>query len=155
VLPREQGAFAGAGKPLPNLGHEHDLLWRVKQRLQREQISILPSSLELLGKVEKELAAVEKLHDEVTVRCRVAALNVEIARVNTTVVEGSPTRLSTLNVDKVVELGGGPTPPILASTPVSPPPRSGKARSPGPRRGESRANFANTSRAESPTSMHV
>ena len=103
MLPREQGAFAGAGKPLPNLGHEHDLLWRVKQRLQREQISILPSSLELLGKVEKELAAVEKLHDEVTVRRRVAALNVEIARVNTTVVEGSPTRLSRLNVDKVVE----------------------------------------------------
>src|SRR6476646_8417430 len=102
---REQGAFdnlPGAGKPLPNLGQEHDLLWWVKQLVQREQISILPPSLELLRKVEKELAAIEKLHDEATVRHRIAALNVEIAKVNATVMEGPPTRLGTLNVDKVV-----------------------------------------------------
>jgi hypothetical protein len=102
---REQGAFdnlPGAGKPLPNLGQEHDPLWWVKQLVQREQISILPPSLELLRKVEKELAAIEKLADEATVRHRVAALNVEIAKVNATVVEGPPTRLSTLDVDKVV-----------------------------------------------------
>jgi DnaJ homologue, subfamily C, member 28, conserved domain len=100
---REQGAFdnlPGAGKPLPNLD---DPDWWVKQLVQREQISILPPSLELLRKVEKELAAIEKLHDEVTVRRRVAALNVEIAKVNATVMEGPPTRLSTLDVDKVVE----------------------------------------------------
>ena len=74
----------------------------MKQLVQREQISILPPSLELLRKVEKELAAIEKLDDEATVRHRVAALNVEIAKVNATVVEGPPTRLSTLDVDKVV-----------------------------------------------------
>ena len=103
---REQGAFdnlPGAGKPLPNLGQEQDLLWWVKQLVQREQISILPPSLELLRKVDKELAAIEKLDDEATVRHRVAALNVEIAKVNATVVEGPPTRLSTLDVDKIVE----------------------------------------------------
>ena len=102
---REQGAFdnlPGAGKPIPNLGQEHDPLWWVKQLVQREQISILPPSLELLRKVEKELTAIEKLDDEATVRHRVAALNVEIAKVNATVVEGPPTRLSTLDVDKVV-----------------------------------------------------
>ena len=102
---REQGAFdnlPGAGKPIPNLGQEYDPLWWVKQLVQREQISILPPSLELLRKVEKELAAIEKLDDEATVRHRVAALNVEIAKVNATVVEGPPTRLSTLDVDKVV-----------------------------------------------------
>jgi hypothetical protein len=53
--------------------------------------------------VEKELAAIEKLPDEATVRSRVAALNAEIAKVNATVVEGPPTSLSTLNVDKMVE----------------------------------------------------
>jgi hypothetical protein len=103
---RERGAFdnlPGTGKPLPNLGQEYDPDWWVKQLVQREQISILPPSLELLRKVEKELAAFEKLHDEATVRRRVAALNVEIARVNATVLEGPPTRLSTLDVDKVVE----------------------------------------------------
>ena len=102
---REQGAFdnlPGAGKPLPNLGQEHDPLWWLKQLVQREQISILPPSLELLRKVEKELAAIEKLNDEATVRHRLAALNVEIAKVNATVVEGPPTRLGTLNADQVV-----------------------------------------------------
>ncbi len=59
-------------------------------------------ALELLRKVEKELAAIEKLDDEATVRRRVAALNVEIAKVNATAAEGPPTRLSTLDVDKVV-----------------------------------------------------
>jgi hypothetical protein len=101
----EAGAFdnlPGAGKPLPNLGQEHDPLWWVKQLVQREQISTLPPSLELLRKVERELAAIEKLHDEATVRHRVAAINVEIARINATVVEGPPTRLGTLDVDQVV-----------------------------------------------------
>ena len=101
----EQGAFdnlPGAGKPLPGIDQEYDPLWWVKQLAQREQISILPPSLELLRKVEKELATIEKLHDEATVRRRVAALNVEIAKVNATVVEGPPTRLGTLDVDQVV-----------------------------------------------------
>ena len=102
---REQGAFdnlPGAGKPLPYLGQEYDPDWWVKQLVQREQISILPPSLELLRKVDKELAAIEKLHDEATVRRRVSALNVEIAKVNATVLEGPPTRVSTLDVDQVV-----------------------------------------------------
>ncbi len=63
---------------------------------------MLPPSLELLRKVEEELATIEKLHDEVTVRSRVAVLNGEIAKVNATVVEGPPTRLGTLNADQVV-----------------------------------------------------
>ena len=101
----EEGAFdnlPGAGKPLPNLGQEYDPLWWVKQLVRREQISLLPPSLELLRKVETELATIEKLHDEATVRRRIAALNVEIAKVNATVVEGPPTRLGTLDVDQVV-----------------------------------------------------
>jgi Domain of unknown function (DUF1992) len=102
---RENGVFdnlPGAGKPLPNLGQEYDPLWWVKQLVKREQISILPPSLELLRKVETELAAIEMLHDEASVRRRVATLNVEIAKVNATVVEGPPTRLGTLDADQVV-----------------------------------------------------
>jgi len=100
----EEGAFdnlPGVGKPLPNIDQEYDPLWWVKQLTQREQISMLPPALELLRKVEKELAMIEKLPDEATVRRRVAALNVEIARVNATVVEGPPTRLGKLDVDQV------------------------------------------------------
>ena len=101
----EKGAFdnlPGAGKPLPNLDQEYDPLWWVKQLVQRERISMLPPSLKLLRKVEMELAAIEKLDDEAAVRRRVAALNVEIAKVNATVAEGPPTRIGTLDVDQVV-----------------------------------------------------
>ena len=93
----EDGAFDNlprAGKPLPDRGQENDpLSWWVKQLVQREQISMLPPSLELLRKVEKEIAAIDKLHDEAAVRCQVVALNAEIAKVNATVVEGPPTRM--------------------------------------------------------------
>ena len=102
---QEEGAFdnlPGAGKPLPNI-LEYDPLWWVKNLAQREQISLLPPSLELLRKVERELATIEKLPDEAAVRHRVATLNVEIARVNATVVEGPPTRLGPLDPDQVVE----------------------------------------------------
>jgi Domain of unknown function (DUF1992) len=101
----QQGAFdnlPGAGKPLPNLGQESDPLWWVKQFVKREQISMLPPSLELLRKVETELASLEKLPDEAAVRSRIAALNAEIAKLNATVVEGPPTRLGKLDVDQIV-----------------------------------------------------
>jgi len=125
---REQGAFdnlPGAGKPLPDLDQEYDLAVWVKQLVHREQLSILPPSLELLRKVEKELAAIEKLHDEATVRRRVAALNAEIAKVNATVIEGPPTRLSTLDVDKVVVRWRRTRPAnSRGSSPASQPPQS-------------------------------
>jgi hypothetical protein len=110
----EAGAFdnlPGAGKPLPNFGQEYDPLWWQKQLVQREQITVLPPSLELLRKVEEVLATIEKLHDEATVRRRIAALNVEIAKVNATVVEGPPTRLGTLDVDQVVAQWRRTSPP--------------------------------------------
>jgi hypothetical protein len=103
---KEQGAFdnlPGAGKPLPDLGREEGLDWWVRRLVQREQLSIVPPSLELARKVEKELAAIEKLSDEATVRSRVAALNIEIAKTNATVTDGPPTRIGTLNADKIVE----------------------------------------------------
>ena len=103
---QEQGAFdnlAGAGKPLPDLlGPEQGLDWWVRQLVKREQISALPPSLELLRRVEKELAAIDKLEDEAAVRGRVAALNAEIAKANATVLEGPPTRLGKLDAEQVV-----------------------------------------------------
>lgn len=104
---QEQGAFdnlPGAGKPIPNLEDAHDPLWWVKQMMQREQLSVVPPSLELARKVEKELASLDKLPDEATVRTRISALNAEIAKANATVIDGPPTRLSALDVEKMVLL---------------------------------------------------
>src|SRR6266478_9993626 len=101
----EKGAFdnlPGAGKPLPNLGQEYDPLWWVKQLVQREQISLLPPSLELLRKVESEMAAVWQLADGAKVRSRILALNREIAKVNARAIEGPPTRLGPLDVEAIV-----------------------------------------------------
>jgi hypothetical protein len=102
---REAGLFdnlPGAGKPLANLGDGYDPLWWVKQLVQREQISVLPPSLEVLRQVESGLAAVWPLADEATVRSRVEALNREIAKVNARATEGPPTRLGPLDVDQIV-----------------------------------------------------
>ena len=80
---REAGLFdnlPGAGKPLPGLAEGYDPLWWVNQLVQREQISVLPPSLEVLRKVESEMAAVWQLADEAKVRSRILALNREIGR---------------------------------------------------------------------------
>ena len=104
-IAQEQGAFdnlPGAGKPLPDHGQDYDPMWWVKKLAEREQLSLAPPSLELARKVEKELAAIDKLRDEATVRRRIEALNVEIGKMNATVVEGPPTRLAKLDVEQLV-----------------------------------------------------
>jgi hypothetical protein len=100
------GAFdnlPGAGKPLPGIDKPYDPDWWVKQLVQREQITALPPALELLRKVESTLAAIWVLTHEADVRRRIEALNAEIGKVNARVAEGPPTRLSSLDVESVVE----------------------------------------------------
>ena len=125
----EKGAFEnlpGAGKPLPNLGQEYDPLWWVKQLAQRDQISMLPPSLELLRKVEKELATIEKLHDEATVRSRSTSRSPRSTRPWWRGRRRASARWTSIRSWRG---GGGPAPPILGSSPVSRPPRSDEARS--------------------------
>ena len=102
---RETGEFddlEGAGKPIPGITDLYDPDWWVKKLLQREKLTVLPPALELLRKVEVGLAALWSVGNEIDVRARVAALNTEIAKVNTRVVEGPPTRLASLDVDEIV-----------------------------------------------------
>ncbi len=104
-LAREEGAFEnlpGAGKPLADLGDGYDPDWWVKKLVQREKVSMVPPSLELLRKVEAEVERIWKLSDEAAVRERIRALNVEIARVNARAAEGPPTRLAPLDADTIV-----------------------------------------------------
>jgi hypothetical protein len=104
-LAHEKGAFGnlpGAGKPLADLGESYDPDWWVKKLVQREKVSMLPPSLELLRKVEAEIKQIWTLSDEAAVRERIRALNVEIARANARVAEGPPTRLAPLDLDTIV-----------------------------------------------------
>jgi hypothetical protein len=101
----QEGAFdnlPGAGKPLPNSGQAYDPDHWVKQLIAREGAQITPPALELRRKVERELAAIETVDNEETVRLRIAALNAEIAKFNATAVEGPPTNLATFDIDQVV-----------------------------------------------------
>ncbi|HKA25296.1 MAG TPA: DUF1992 domain-containing protein [Candidatus Eisenbacteria bacterium] len=103
-LAREEGAFEnlpGAGKPFTDLDQGYDPDWWVKKLVQREKVSVLPPALELLRKVEAELERIWKLSDESAVRERIAALNVEIARINARAAEGPPTRLAALHADAI------------------------------------------------------
>ena len=102
---REAGEFdelEGAGKPIPGITDPYDPDWWVKRLLQRERLTVLPPALELLRKVESGLAALWSVRSEAEVRSRVSALNVEITKVNSRVVEGPPTRLASLDVDEIV-----------------------------------------------------
>jgi Domain of unknown function (DUF1992) len=102
---REAGEFEdleGAGKPIPGITDPYDPDWWVKKLLQREKLTVLPPALELLRKVESGLAALWSLRSEVDVRARITALNAEIAKVNSRVAEGPPTRLAPLDVNDIV-----------------------------------------------------
>jgi hypothetical protein len=102
---REEGAFddlPGAGKPLADLEQAYDPDWWVKKLVRREGVSVLPAPLELLRKVEAELARIWTLTSERDVRTRAGALNAEIAKVNATAAEGPPTRLAPLDIEALV-----------------------------------------------------
>ena len=103
---RKDGAFdnlEGAGKPLPDLDQGYDPDWWVKKLIAREKVSALPPALELLRKVESELARIWASRDEAEVRARVAAMNTEISRTNARISDGPPSRLGVLDADSIVE----------------------------------------------------
>jgi hypothetical protein len=103
---REEGAFddlPGSGKPLAGLDQGYDPDWWVKQLVRRERVSVLPPALEMLRKVEAELAQIWASSRESDVRARATALNAEIAAVNAAAAEGPPTRLAPLDVEALVQ----------------------------------------------------
>jgi hypothetical protein len=77
------GAFdnlPGFGKPIPGIDEPHDELWWVKQKLERENLSVLPPALALQLDRERTLAKIAGLPSEAQVRDEVAALNERIRK---------------------------------------------------------------------------
>jgi hypothetical protein len=89
----ERGDFdnlPGAGKPLKNLGAQHDPDWWVKQLVEREKISVLPPALQL-RKDDAELDAKLDRHTaESEVRRELEEFNARVMRARYTPVDGPP-----------------------------------------------------------------
>jgi len=89
----ERGAFddlPGAGKPIADLGTEHDPDWWIKRLVERERITVLPPSLQL-RKEDAELDdRLDKLAAESEVRREVEEFNARVLRARYTPVDGPP-----------------------------------------------------------------
>jgi hypothetical protein len=102
----ERGEFddlPGKGKPLPDIDRPRDELWWVRQKLKRENVQLLPPSLQVrkdLDAVRERIAATD---DEKVVRALVAAINEKIREVTRSIVSGPPSTLVALAVERVVE----------------------------------------------------
>jgi len=94
----------GAGKPLKNLGTQHDPDWWLKQLIEREQITgVLPPALQL-RKDDAELnARLDRHTAESEVRRELEEFNARVMRARYTPVDGPP--LVTMPRDIDAELG--------------------------------------------------
>jgi hypothetical protein len=104
---QERGEFdnlPGAGKPLPGAGGEYVEDWWVRDWLRREgeAASVLPPTLALRREREDLDRRVDRLPDEQSVRDHVAALNEQIRKARTGLLDGPPTLLPAVDADDVV-----------------------------------------------------
>jgi hypothetical protein len=103
---QEAGAFdnlSGLGQPISDIdGRVDEELWWVKSLLRREQLSIVPPSLEIRRVVEQELSRTWALSDEVAVRRAVAELNERIRQAHYAITWGPASSVMPLEADEVV-----------------------------------------------------
>lgn len=102
----ERGEFddlPGAGKPLPDIDRPHDEMWWVREKLRRENVSLLPPALALRKEVEDALGEVAKADTEAEVRRIVAAINARIVQVNSQTTSGPPSTTMPLDVERIVQ----------------------------------------------------
>lgn len=103
---QEEGQFdnlPGFGKRCPAIDESYDELWWIRRYLKREQLAVLPASLEIRRVVERELQRIWTLSSEKRVRAAVAALNRKIREANYRAVCGPASDTSLLDVDAIVE----------------------------------------------------
>ena len=92
----------GAGKPIEDLGTEHDPDWWLKRMVKREQVSVLPPSLQL-RKDDAELDdRLDRLAVESEVRREVEEFNARVLRARYTPVDGPPLITQPRDVDETV-----------------------------------------------------
>lgn len=92
----------GRGRPLPGIDGRHDELWWLKEKLRRENVSVVPPTLEIRRHIEEARERIAGAGSEDEVRQTVAAINARIRHVNAHATAGPPSNVVPLNVDREV-----------------------------------------------------
>lgn len=102
---RERGEFEnlpGAGQRIASMELSDDENWWIKQLVRRENLSVLPPSLQLRKDVEDAVARIARTRSEAEVRTILAAINQRIVDANRTSLDGPPTSLMPFDVERIV-----------------------------------------------------
>jgi hypothetical protein len=92
----------GFGRPIPGIDEPHDELWWVRDKLKREQLSLLPPALAIRLDMQRTLERVAALRIEAEVRQEIAALNERIRNASFAVTWGPSVDVLPLEVEEVV-----------------------------------------------------
>lgn len=95
-------ALPGFGKPIAGLERPYDETWWIKQKMQREGVSMLPPALALRKEAEDVPAAVSAARTEAEVRHILTEVNEKIERAIRRPPEGPPMGLIPFDVDGAV-----------------------------------------------------
>lgn len=101
----ERGEFdnlPGAGQPLPGLTGRDDEDWWVKNFVERERISLLPTSLALRKELTELPETLRAVRDELDVRRRIEDLNDRVRYTHRHRVDGPPLVLTPVDVENAV-----------------------------------------------------
>ncbi|MFF1650400.1 DUF1992 domain-containing protein [Streptomyces sp. NPDC058240] len=93
----------GFGKPLESLEAPYDENWWIKQKMQREGVSVLPPALALRKQAEDVAEAVPGARTEAEVRRMLAEVNEKIRAAIRRLPPGPPLNLKPFDIDAVVD----------------------------------------------------
>ncbi|MCX4869098.1 MULTISPECIES: DUF1992 domain-containing protein [unclassified Streptomyces] len=93
----------GFGKPLDSIGAPYDENWWIKQKLQREGVSVLPPALALRKQAEDVAESVSGVRTEAEVRRMLSEVNEKIAAAIRRPPPGPPLNLKPFDVDAMVD----------------------------------------------------
>ena len=101
----ERGEFdnlPGAGKPLPGLTGRDDEDWWIKNFVERERITLLPTTLALRKELSELPENLRAVRDEAEVRRRIEDLNDRVRYTHRHRVDGPPLVLTPVEVEAAV-----------------------------------------------------
>ncbi|MDH2413215.1 DUF1992 domain-containing protein [Nocardioides sp. CER19] len=101
----ERGEFdnlPGAGRPIADLGTEHDPEWWLKKLVERERLVVLPLSVQLRKEDAGLADELDRLTTEKAVRARVEDFNERVIKARYALPEGPPLITMPRDVDATV-----------------------------------------------------